>query len=957
MRVRWLVWTVVSIGLSVLAFSSAPRRAVHAERLQTQVHQAADPSSPVWIRTGGPIGGIGYDIRSRSDNPDYLLVTDVNSGLNISIDNGITWTPSNTGMDTAFVFSATIDPNDNDIVWAGTQTRMGIFKSTDGGRTWARKSSGVTGDVGVSFRGFTVDPTDSTIVYAAGEISSSAWNNGVPLTMNGMDLAKGMVYKTVDGGEHWTLIWSGDSCARYVWIDPRDTKVLYVSTGIFDRAAANANAATNDFGGVGILKSTDGGQTWSVLNKANGLGNLYVSSLFMHPTDPDTLVAGTGGGDLIGSGVYLTTDGGASWTRTLFDLMGDGTARANPFTAIEISLLSPDIVYAAGVCGFFRSADRGRTWTRHIYPGSEAFPFWGPPGMKSGVPIDLEADRRDPMRVFANMYQGGNLLTTDGGKTWANASRGYTGAMMRSVAIDPGDPATAYAAADSGLFKSNNGGQDWLGLNSPEVNFPGNMVTVAVSPSNGQHLLVSDEFIGSLYRSVDGGQTWEFLLVTTPTAPSAPNPDTELQGFASIAFAPSDTRTVYAGLAMRVCYPFAPPSQGCNYPTRKGVHRSTDGGRTWQIPAGDGLGLQSILALAVHPQNPDIVYAGTGAPGLFKSENGGLSWASITNGIVSIPVRSIAIDPSSPTTVYLGTGGAAVFKSTDGGASWLSSSAGLLPTSFIRALLVDPTNPSILWAGVQGIGAYRSLDAGVTWTKISDGFRVSDPQVMSISDDGGTLYAGTWGDGVYRLDLPVAPRVRAHPAGVTVAAGAQASFSARASGNATPTVQWQVSRTSGVTWADLGGAMATTYTVAASTTDDGTRYRAVFSNALGSAASQAATLTVTGGSSPPTFQDDPLQRGVTPVMAIHLVQLRHRIDELRARHGLSAMTWTDDPLVAGATTAKAMHVAELRAALAAVYTAASRELPSFTEPLLAGGGTLISATHIAELRAAVLAIW
>src|ERR1019366_3992545 len=88
-----------------------------------------------------------------------------------------------------------------------------------------------------------------------------------------------MVYKTTDGGEHWTQIWQGDNLARYVWIDPGNRNLLYVSTGFFDREDAQSNPVANLAGGVGILKSTDGGQTWRVLNQTNGLGNLYVGSL------------------------------------------------------------------------------------------------------------------------------------------------------------------------------------------------------------------------------------------------------------------------------------------------------------------------------------------------------------------------------------------------------------------------------------------------------------------------------------------------------------------------------------------------------------------------------------------------------------------------------------------------------------------------------------------------------
>jgi photosystem II stability/assembly factor-like uncharacterized protein len=818
--------------------------------------QAAAASEPVWVRTGGPIGGIGYDIRSRPDNPDVMMVTDVTSGLNISLDGGRTWAPSNTGMDVNFTFSATIDPNNNDIAWAGTQARMGIFKSTDGGRTWARKTNGVVGDEGISFRGFTVEPGNSNVVYAAGEIGSIVWNSGVPLLFYGADRTKGMVYKTTDGGEHWTQIWQGDNVARYVWIDPRDTKVLYVSTGFFDRAAANANPATNEYGGVGIVKTTDGGQTWRVLNKTNGLGGLFVTSLFMHPTNPDILVAGTGGGDLIGSGVYVTANGGETWRLALVDPVDtNDPTRGMPFTAIEISPVSPNVVFAATNNSFYRSDDGGSTWNRYNYPGSleAGNPFWGPPGMKSGTPIDLEADRRDPMRVYGNMYQGGNLLSTDGGKTWANTSRGYTGAMVKGVQVDNAHPAVAYAVASNGVFKSTDAGGDWQGLNTVAANFTAEMETVAVSPSNGQHVLTSDAFNGSMYKSVDGGRSWDRMLnyasLIAPLSGGGANNDA-LQGFSSIVFAPSDPRIVYAGLGARYCFSSNAPSSACDYPMVKGVHRSTDGGTTWEVVAGAGLGVRSIRALAVHPTTPDLVYAVTGAPGVFKTQDGGKTWVSVNNGIASLYMRSIAIDGSStPETVYLGTGSAAIFKSTDGGASWRSSSAGLPPAMDVRALVVDATNPSTVWAAGGGGGSspavYRSTDAGATWVSMNGGRQLPIGGGLAISNDGGTVYSASWGDGVYRLDIPVAPRIHTQPSSAVVAAGTAANFAATASsGVVAPTAQWQVSTDGGSNWNDIAGAASATYAITAALTDHGKRYRAVFTNSLGSATSTAAVLSV-----------------------------------------------------------------------------------------------------------------
>jgi photosystem II stability/assembly factor-like uncharacterized protein len=273
-----------------------------------------------WVRTGGPSGGLGYDVRMRPDNPDIMYVTDSWAGVHVSTDGGQTWFAANEGIvgrtgesgDAIPVFCLTIDPNDPDIVWAGLQFLGHIYRSTDGGRTWEKRDNGIVQSRnGLSFRGITIEPGNSDVVYAAGEVSSWEWA-GAEMEGRGFDLTKGVVYKSTDSGLHWNAIWRGDNLARYVWIDPSDVNILYLSTGIFDREAANSDPQTLTSGGEGILKSTDGGQTWTHINE--GLDNLYVGTLFMHPKKPNVLLAGAG---VItyrkGSGIYLSTDGGAHW--------------------------------------------------------------------------------------------------------------------------------------------------------------------------------------------------------------------------------------------------------------------------------------------------------------------------------------------------------------------------------------------------------------------------------------------------------------------------------------------------------------------------------------------------------------------------------------------------------------------------------------------------------------------
>ena len=106
----------------------------------------------------------------------------------------------------------------------------------------------------------------------------------------------------------------------------------------------------------------------------------------------------------------------------------------------------------------------------------------------------------------------------------------------------------------------------------------------------------------------------------------------------------------------------------------------------------------------------------------------------------------------------------------------------------------------------------------------------------------------------------------------------------------------------------------------------------------------------------PRFTDDPLVPGVTPVRAVHLLELRARIDGLRARAGLPAFAWTDPEIVPGVTPGRAAHLTGLRSALAAAYAAAGRASPAYTDAEVTAGATAIRAVHLQELRSAVVAL-
>ncbi|MDO8716144.1 MAG: hypothetical protein Q7J73_04985 [Dehalococcoidales bacterium] len=697
---------------------------------------------------GGPIGGLGYDVRMWPDNPDRMVVTDAWSGISLSNDGGKTWTASNLGInsnggpsgDAIPVFCVTISPRDPNVLWAGTQGIRGIFKSTDGGKTWQKKETGVIENEGLSVRGFSVDPKNPDTVYAAAEVASWIWLGHQQNGFAAFDLVKGVVYKTTDSGEHWNAIWRGDNLARYIWIDPRDSNVLYVSTGLFDRDAANEDPGTRDLRGVGILKSMDGGQTWRVFNQANGLKNLYVGSLYMNPANPDVLLAGTGlagpAGQNTNLGAYLSTDGGESWQYVL--------PSSTPISAVEYSTLDPNIAYAGGPEGVYRSTDMGKTWQKQTQGN-----FWGAPGTRAGFPIDFQVDPRNSNRVFANNYGGGNFLSEDGGKTWAIASQGYTGAYLHDIVVNPLDRENVFVIGRTGPFRSYDQGISWEGLTKEPAVLGGEWYAIAVDPKNPKNVIISDEFQGIIFRSTNQGDSWNQVFQHPQVTPMIME---KQMGFKSLVFAPSDSSIIYAGMELSRNQVDQNLAQLNNLPSF-GVYKSTDGGVTWKDANDTNSANQNINMLAVGPQDADTVYAATLQQGVLKSTNGGKSWQPVNQGLTVLDVRSITIDPRNPQLLYAGVENGGVFISTDGGSNWQPGGNGMDPQSSIHSIVIDPNNSQIVYAADIHSGVFRSDDGGRLWVRINNGLRTRAVQTMAISADGSILYVGTQGEGAFRMEV------------------------------------------------------------------------------------------------------------------------------------------------------------------------------------------------------------
>jgi len=695
---------------------------------------------------------VGYDVRYNFADPNTWYVSDSGAGIFISTDRGTSWQPTNGDIATVLdtqktpVFSVTVDPLQPQTLWIGTNQIGRIFKSTDGGISWAEKSDGITPNDGLSFRGFTVHPKNSDIVYATAEVRGDILADAFPIS--DPEHLGGRIYKTTNGGQSWSKVWEGEALARYVFIDSQSPDTIYASTGIWDRLPINfpsSQPSHLDCGGVGVIKSIDGGKTWAVQGHKEGLSVLYIGSLDMKPSAPSTLLAG-GGFDGCGiinpqgqedryGGVFLTTDGGASWEKVL---------GGDVISSVEYCDSDPNIAYAVSLRAFYGSKDGGKTWTT-VSENTAKYEKWGPPNINTGNPIDLQEDPDDCSRIIANNYDGGNFVTTDGGRTWKMVSNGYSGSDPASLLIDPNDPKRVIAGTAMAPFESTDGGSSWKSIGYSE--YRGQILIMAMAPTDSKHIVASSQT--EIYLTHDGGSSW-----SSQGNVATDNPELRIHQF---AFAPSKPAEMLVARGYLVA-PEHTLEQAKNI-NGAGVYRSTDGGGSWTALADPAVSNISILSVAVHPSDPNSLFAGTQyAGGILVSSDAGASWksASFEGSPNAGFITEIVFDPKNATNMYASSL-SGMLKSTNGGQSWSRMVAGFDDTAMFSDVEIDPSNPNTIYVSTLEHGLFYSTDGGSQFKALPDvrpGTRRAAILQLALSGNGAVLYAASSGLGVFRLGSP-----------------------------------------------------------------------------------------------------------------------------------------------------------------------------------------------------------
>jgi len=645
----------------------------------------ARADTPVWAHRG-PAGGNVYTVAADPLHPS-ILYAGTERGVFKSADGGTTWAFSGTGLPPTRVQALAVDPATPSTLYAATLTpngvpSVGMYKSVDSGATWTSIDVGIFDPITLAgpldFESVAIDPRNPSILVAGSLFSE--------------------IFRSVNGGTSWqSVTFGGNSLGLQtpsIVFDPTNSSKVYAATS------------------SGLLGSSDGGSTWAFLGNAG----VPFYALAIDPTAPATLYAG----DATGSGIWKSTDSGSHWATANVALPGSSGSR--PFvTALAVDPSHPATVYAA-------------TYGNGVFVSTNAAGSWSAAssGIRDSRVASLTFAPGQSSTLYAGTYGGGVYLSADGAQTWTAANAGLQASLVGAVVPDPSAAGRVFAATSDGVAVSSDFGATWGNSSQGLPTIP---VTAFARLSGTSGKLLAGTSGGGLFQSSDGGATW--------TASTSGLTDSFI---ASLGVDPTSA-TVYAGTA----HPFT----GSN-PER--IFKSTDGGTSW-TQTSLGAGGFSIDFIAVNPARPSQVVAGSsGVSGYFQSADGGNTWTVVGTNVACGGLNAIAFDASG-STVFLASGGG-VCRSSDGGATWNLAGVGGVSAA---SILIDPSSPSTIYAGTQpdldsgAGGVFVSTDSGQSFSALGTGFAASTVASLALDPATHLLYAGTIGAGVAEL-IPVTDR-------------------------------------------------------------------------------------------------------------------------------------------------------------------------------------------------------
>lgn len=652
-------------------------------------------------------------------------------------------------------------------------------------------------------RGLAVHPDNPDIVY--------------------IGAASGGLWKSMDGGTTWMDLNEDFSSNTFgaIAIDPNNPDVIYAGTG-----EVMSSMIFNIYDGRGLFKSSDGGNSWTQITDGFGLITQF-AAIAVSPHNSNIVFAALGGGYYYtvanNLGIWRSTDAGITWTRTLSIDVG-----YNGAYDVAVHPTDSNLVYAAlggsDKHGFYISEDAGLTWRQ----SNNGLPSYTNPSKITRMQIALAPSL--PSIIYGLVYHSGSgdnfktkaFKSIDGGNNWNQIAAGYyfgspgsdQGFYDLCIAVHPDDPNKIFVgnimynwSIDGETFAQNNKGMHF------------DFHSIKFAPSNHNIMYIGCD--GGVYRSADGGNTWNHKnngLSTLQLYGMASHPfiknkliggSQDNGGFKTsdygatpwLQFAGGDvTGCFYDPINPDIIYiasfhctmmkssdggttfsPFQryfdrplektflihPDNNQCLYAAyEKKLIRSLDGGNSWTPITGEFTTWWFETMTQSHI-NPNIMLLATmgvqnSIPQVMISTDEGFHWLEVTANIPGAPrwISRVVIHPTVENTIFIvrsGYGSGKIYRSQDLGTTW-EDITNNLPDIPHSDLFVDPANPSLYFVA-NDFGVYGSQDAGQFWTRLGNGmpFVVATDLDYFNHDGERLLRVATYGRGAYETDLNQVP--------------------------------------------------------------------------------------------------------------------------------------------------------------------------------------------------------
>ncbi|MDN5863906.1 MAG: glycosyl hydrolase [Gammaproteobacteria bacterium] len=692
-----------------------------------------------WRNIGPFLGGRSLAVAGVPGKPLTFYAGFTGGGVWKTTNAGKSWINiSGQMLETGSVGALAVAPSDPNVIYVGMgepairgdmATGDGVYKSSDGGKTWTHAGLGKTHVIG----DIVIDPRNAEHVYVAalGHVFGPNKERGV--------------YETTDGGKHWEKILYVDEKTGAVDLAmvPANPRVLYAAMW---QAFRRPWMLSSGGPGSGLYKSTDGGAHWTNISRHPGLpkGLLGKIGITVSPADPNRLYAII---EAEAGGVFRSDDAGATWKR----VYGQSHLRQRAwyFSRMYADPQNVDTVYAPQVAGVFKSTDGGEQFTPLHLPHGDVHDLWINP--------------KQP-RIMIAGTDGGAAVTQDGGKSWSTLRNQPTGQFYH-VALDDAFPFHVYGAQqDRGSIALANRSSGF-GITAADMHSVAGGESGYVVPVPGKPWITYGGGYGGLLER-SNARTGQSMLVgawpDNPMGHGAKDLKYRFQWTYPILISKFPPHAIYIGAQY--------------------VLRSTDRGKSWtrispdltrdieskQVASGgpitkDNTSVEyygTVFALVQSPLDKDVLWAGSDDGLVHVTTDGGKHWQDVTpGGLPKLSTISI-IEPShfDAGTAYLAARRYRMddfepylYKTTDYGGSWTKITNGLPQDESSFVIRQDTEAKNLLFAGTLG-GVYVSFDDGGQWQPLQLDLPHVPVRDMRIHPRASALVLATHGLGFQVLD-------------------------------------------------------------------------------------------------------------------------------------------------------------------------------------------------------------